>query len=294
MCRMLLTEKKLDVDAFAPRLSFFFDSHIDFFEEIAKFRAARRMWAKIMKDRFKAKNPRSWWMRFHTQTAGCSLTAQQPFNNVIRTTTEALAAVLGGTQSLHTNSLDEVLALPSDFAVNIALRTQQIIAEETGVINTIDPLAGSYFVEALTNQIEDKAWDYIEKIDKMGGMLTAIERGFPQTEIANAAYHFQQQIDSKEKIVVGVNKHITEEAPIETLKTDEKLEAEQINRLKEVKRTRNNRKVTQALNELRRVCKSDKNVMPCVIKAVKEYATEQEICDVYREVFGEYQDPGFY
>jgi methylmalonyl-CoA mutase N-terminal domain/subunit len=290
----VIDRKKLDVDAFAPRLSFFFDSHIDFFEEIAKFRAARRMWAKIMRDRFKAKNPRSWWMRFHTQTAGCSLTAQQPFNNVIRTTTEALAAVLGGTQSLHTNSLDEVLALPSDFAVNIALRTQQIIAEETGVINTIDPLAGSYFVETLTNQIEDKAWEYIEKIDKMGGMLAAIERGFPQTEIANAAYHFQRQLDNKEKVVVGINKYITEEAPIETLKVDEKLEVEQINRLREVKRIRNNRKVAQALNELRLVCKGDKNVMPYVIEAVKDYATEQEICDVYREVFGEYRDPGFY
>jgi methylmalonyl-CoA mutase N-terminal domain/subunit len=290
----VISRKKLDVDAFAPRLSFFFDSHIDFFEEIAKFRAARRMWAKIMRYRFKAKNPRSWWMRFHTQTAGCSLTAQQPFNNVIRTTTQALAAVLGGTQSLHTNSLDEVLALPSDFAVNIALRTQQIIAEETGVINTIDPLAGSYFVETLTNQIEEKAWEYIEKIDKMGGMLAAIDRGFPQTEIANAAYHFQKQIDGQEKVVVGVNKYITEETPIETLKINEKLEAEQINRLKEVKRVRDNRKVAQTLNELRLACQSDKNVMPYVVEAVKAYATEQEICDVYREVFGEYRDPGFY
>jgi len=290
----VIDRKKLNVDAFASRLSFFFDSHIDFFEEIAKFRAARRMWAKIMRYRFKAKNPRSWWMRFHTQTAGCSLTAQQPFNNVIRTTTQALAAVLGGTQSLHTNSLDEVLALPSDFAVNIALRTQQIIAEETGVINTIDPLAGSYFVEALTNQIEEKAWEYIEKIDEMGGMLAAIDRGFPQTEIANAAYHFQQQIDSKQKVVVGVNKYVAGEAPIETLKIDEKLEAEQINRLREVKRVRDNRKVAQTLNELRLACQSDKNVMPYVVEATKQYATEQEICDVYREVFGEYRDPGFY
>ena len=272
----------------------FFNSHIDFFEEIAKFRAARRMWARIMRYRFKAKNPRSWWLRFHSQTAGCSLTSQQPFNNIIRTTSQALAAVLGGTQSLHTNSLDEVLALPSDFAVNIALRTQQIIAEETGVVNTIDPLAGSYFIEALTNEIEEKAWEYIEKIDKMGGMLAAIDQGFPQIEIANAAYNFQQQVDNNEKIVVGVNKHVTEEAPIELLKINEKVEAEQINRLREIKRVRDNRKVTQTLNALRSACKSGKNVMPYVIEATKEYATEQEMCDVYREVFGEYRDPGFY
>ena len=277
------------------RSSFFFNSHIDFFEEIAKFRAARRMWAKIMRDRFQAKNPRSWWMRFHTQTAGCSLTAQQPFNNVVRTATEALAAVLGGTQSLHTNSLDEVLALPSDFAVNIALRTQQILAEETGVINTIDPLAGSYFLEALTSEVEEKAWEYIEKIDKMGGMLAAIDKGFPQIEISNASYRFQQQIDRGGKVVVGVNKYVAEEeTPVELLKIDEKVEAEQINRLREVKRVRGNRKVAQTLNDLRHTCKSDKNVMPYVIEAVKEYATEQEICDVYREVFGEYQDPGIY
>ena len=291
----IIDRKKLDVDDFAPRLSFFFNSHMDFFEEIAKFRAARRMWARIMRDRFKAKNPRSWWMRFHTQTAGCSLTSQQPFNNVVRTTTEALAAVLGGTQSLHTNSLDEVLALPSDFAVNIALRTQQVLAEETGVTNTIDPLAGSYFVEALTSEIEEKAWEYIEKIDEMGGMLAAIDRGFPQIEIANAAYDFQQQIDRGEKVMVGVNKYIAEDkTPVDTLKIDEKVEAEQIRRLKEVKRTRDNRKVAQALNSLRAACRSSENVMPYVIEAVREYATEQEICDVYREVFGEYQDPGFF
>jgi len=291
----VIERKKLDVDAFAPRLSFFFNSHIDFFEEIAKFRAARRMWARIMREKFKAKNPRSWWMRFHTQTAGCSLTAQQPYNNIIRTTTEALAAVLGGTQSLHTNSLDEVLALPSDFAVNIALRTQQILAEETGVINTIDPLAGSFFIEALTHEIEEKAGEYIEKIEEMGGMLAAIESGFPQTEIANAAYKFQQQIDSGEKVMVGVNKYVAEgEAPVALLKIEERVEAEQIKRLKETKRTRDNRKVARALNDLRAACKSDKNVMPHVIEAVRDYATEQEICDVYREVFGEYRDPGFY
>jgi len=291
----VIKRKKLDVDAFAPRLSFFFNSHIDLFEEIAKFRAARRMWAKIMRYRFEAENPRSWWMRFHTQTAGCSLTAQQPFNNIVRTTVEALAAVLGGTQSLHTNSLDEVLALPSDFAVNIALRTQQILAEETGVINTADPLAGSYFIEALTNEIEEKAWGYIEKIDEMGGMLAAIEKGFPQNEIASAAYSFQQQVDSNEKVVVGVNKYTAEEeAPVEILKIDERVQSEQIKRLREVKRVRDNRKVTQTLKDLHSACRSDQSVMPCVIEAVKEYATEQEICDVYREVFGEYRDPGFY
>jgi methylmalonyl-CoA mutase N-terminal domain/subunit len=287
--------KKLPVDAFAPRLSFFFNCHIDFFEEIAKFRAARRMWAKIMRDRFKAKDPRSWWLRFHTQTAGCSLTAQQPFNNVVRTTTEALAAVLGGTQSLHTNSLDEVLALPSDFAVNIALRTQQVIAEETGVINTIDPLGGSYFVEALTSEIEGKAWEYIEKLDDMGGMLVAIDKGFPQLEIADAAYNFQKRVDQGEQVTVGVNKYLAEEEiPLELLKVDEKTEAEQINRVKEIKRVRDNRKVTQALDSLKAVCRSERNVMPGVIEAVREYATVQEICDVYREVFGEYKDPGFF
>ncbi len=293
--RDAIERKKLDVDAFAPRLSFFFDSHMDFFEEIAKFRAARRMWAKIMRDRFKAKSPRSWWMRFHTQTAGCSLTHQQPHNNIIRTTTEALAAVLGGTQSLHTNSFDEEFALPTEFAATIALRTQQVLAEETGVINTIDPLAGSYFVEALTNQIEDEAWAYINKIDRMGGMLVAIDRGFPQREIATAAYNFKRQVDNLEKAVVGVNKYVAkEEAPIEILKIDERVEAEQVKRLQEVKRIRDNREVARTLRDLRAACQSDKNVMPDVIEAVRAYATEQEICDVYREVFGEYRDPGFY
>ncbi|MBI2831518.1 MAG: methylmalonyl-CoA mutase, partial [Chloroflexi bacterium] len=291
----VLNRKKLDVDDFAPRLSFFFNSHIDFFEEIAKFRAARRMWATIMRDRFKARNPRSWWMRFHTQTAGCSLTAQQPFNNVVRTTTEALAAALGGTQSLHTNSLDEVLALPSEFAATIALRTQQIISDETGVINTIDPLGGSYFVEALTDELERQAWEYIEKIDKAGGMLKAIDLGFPQSEIADAAYRFQQQTDSGEKTLVGVNKYVSGKEPsIELLKIDEKVLSCQTERLKEVRRTRDNRKVTQTLNDLRRVCKTSENVMPYVLEAVKAYATLQEICDVYRGVFGEYRDPGFF
>jgi methylmalonyl-CoA mutase N-terminal domain/subunit len=268
---------------------------MDFFEEIAKFRAARRMWAQIMKDRFKAKNPRSWWLRFHTQTAGCSLTHQQPYNNIIRTATEALAAVLGGTQSLHTNSFDEEYALPTEFAATIALRTQEILAEETGVVNTIDPLAGSYYMEALTCQIEDEAWKYIKQIDDMGGMLAAIDRGFPQREIANAAYRFKQQVDAQEKVIVGVNKYLAEEEiPIEILKIDEKVEAEQVKRLKKIKRSRDNRAMARALNDLSASCRNDKNVMPCVIEAVRAYATEQEICDVYREVFGEYRDPGFF
>jgi len=253
------------------------------------------MWAKIMRDRFKAKDPRSWWMRFHTQTAGCSLTGQQPYNNIVRTATEALAAVLGGTQSLHTNSLDETLALPSESAVTIALRTQQILADEIGVTNTIDPLAGSYFVESLTNELEEKAWEYIQKIDDMGGMLVAIDRGFPQMEIANAAYHYQKQIDEGEKIMVGVNKYVAEEEkPAEILRIDEKVEQEQIARLKGVKRARDNHRVIQSLNDLRTASKTDKNLMPYILEAVKEYATEQEICDVWRDIFGEYRDPGFY
>jgi methylmalonyl-CoA mutase N-terminal domain/subunit len=294
--RDVIDRKKLDVDAFAPRLSFFFNSHIDFFEEIAKFRAARRMWARIMRDRFKAKNPRSLWMRFHAQTAGVSLSARQPYNNVVRVSTEALAAVLGGAQSLHTNSLDEVLALPTDFAVKIALRTQQIIAEETGVVNSIDPLAGSYQVEAQTNQIEEKAWEYIERIDDMGGMLAAIDRGYPQTEIANASYKFQQQFDRAEKVMVGVNKYAgEEEVPIETLKIDDRASAEQMERLKQVKHRRDGRAVSRALSDLKGACKKgNENVMPSVIEAVKAYATEQEICDVYREVYGVYHDPAFY
>jgi methylmalonyl-CoA mutase N-terminal domain/subunit len=289
----VVDRKKLDVDTFAPRLSFFFDCHSDFFEEIAKFRAARRMWAKIMKYRFKAKNPRSWHLRFHAQTAGCSLTAEQPYNNIIRVTTQALAGILGGTQSLHTNSLDEVWSLPTEFAATIALRTQQILAEETGISNTIDPLAGSYFIETLTNQMEEEAWEYIEKIDKLGGMLAAISKGYPQIEIGNAAYSFQRQLDSKDKIVVGINKYITERMPIPILKIDERLRDEQIKRLHDIKRVRDDKTVIYTLDELRIACKKGINVMPYVIEAVKAYATEQEICDVYREVYGEYRDPGY-
>ncbi len=287
-------DRGLDVDEFAPRLSFFFNSHIDFFEEIAKFRAARRMWAKIMKERFKAKNPRSWWMRFHTQTAGCSLTAQQPYNNVIRTTIEALAAVLGGTHSLHANSLDEVLALPSEHAVTIALRTQQIIAEETGVTNTIDPLAGSYFVEALTNEMEKQAFEYIKKIDEMGGMIKAIKLGYPQKEISKAAYEYQLKVEKKERIVVGVNKYITEEKlPIEILKIDPQVEIEQVEKLKKLKKERDNKKVKETLKSLEKAIDNDENLMPYFIECVKSYATLGEICDVLRKKYGIYRDPGW-
>ncbi|MBU1208608.1 MAG: methylmalonyl-CoA mutase family protein [Proteobacteria bacterium] len=288
-------ERGLNVDDFAPRFSFFFDAHIDLFEEVAKFRAARRMWARFMKERFQAKDPRSWWMRFHTQTAGCSLTAQQPYNNVIRTTLEALAAVLGGTQSLHTCSLDEVLALPSEKAATIALRTQQIIAEESGVTHTIDPLGGSYFVEALTNEMEAQAMAYINKIDDLGGMVAAIERNFPQQEIANAAYNFQKQLERKEKIMVGVNKYATEEAlPVELLQMDPALEEKQIERISRVKNQRNQPRVKESLEQLGEAASGNKNVMPFLIDAVKEYATLQECCDVFRKVFGTYRDPGIF
>ncbi len=291
----VVRRKKLSVDDFAPRRSFFFNSHIDFFEEICKLRAARRMWAKIMRDRFHAKNPRSLWMRFHTQTAGSSLAAQQPYNNVVRTTVEGLAAVLGGTQSLHTNSLDEVFCLPSEHAAEIALRTQQILAEETGVSNTIDPLAGSYFIETLTNEIEEAAWDYIHKIDDMGGMIAAIEKGFPQMEIAESAYKFQRQLETSEKIMVGVNKYSTNnQHSIPLLEIDEKIGGEQIKRLKDVRRKRDSRAAKKSLDNIKNACKKGENVMPHCIDAVKNLATLQEICDIYREVYGEYRDPGLY
>ncbi len=288
-------ERGLDIDSFAPRLSFFFNSHLDLFEEIAKFRAARRMWARIMKGRFKARDPRSMWLRFHTQTAGCSLTAQQPYNNITRTALEALAAVLGGTQSLHTNALDEVLALPTEEAATIALRTQQIIAEETGVANTIDPLGGSFFVERLTKDMEEEAFEYMRSIDDMGGMVAAIERNYPQKEIADSAYRYHKQIDSGERAVVGVNKYITEETlPVETLKVDPGLEDKQIQWTNQVKDTRDNKKVGDALERLADAAQGDDNLMHSIMDAVKEYATLQEICDVFRDVFGVYRDPGVY
>ncbi|NNG07675.1 MAG: methylmalonyl-CoA mutase family protein [Desulfobacteraceae bacterium] len=288
-------ERGLAVDDFAPRFSFFFDAHMDFFEEIAKFRAARRMWARIMKERFKAKDPRSLWMRFHTQTAGCSLAAQQAYNNVVRTAIEALAAVLGGTQSLHTNSLDEVLALPTEEAATIALRTQQIIAEESGVTNSIDPLGGSYFVEALTNQLEEEAFEIIQKIDDMGGMLAAIEKHYPQQEIADAAYNYQRQIDENQRIVVGVNRYtMEEEIPVEILEIDEELERLQIEKTNRIKAERDGKKVKESLERLEQACAGNENVMESIVEAVKAYATLQEVCDVFREVFGEYRDPGIY
>ncbi len=284
-------ERGLDVDAFAPRLSFFFDVHSDFFEEIAKFRAARRMWAKLMKERFDPKNPRSLMLRTHAQTAGVSLTAQQPYNNVARVALQALAAVLGGTQSLHTNSLDETYALPTEEAVTVALRTQQIIAEESGVANTIDPLAGSYFVEWMTDRLEEEAMGYIRKIDDFGGMVEAVERGYPQREIAASAYRLQQQIESGEKAVVGLNKYQQDEEPvIPTLRIDESIQREQIEGLAKVKAERDDAAVERALAAIADDCRADRNVMPGIIEAAKVYCTEQEICDVFRQVFGQHQD----
>ncbi|MBZ4659673.1 MAG: methylmalonyl-CoA mutase [Desulfacinum sp.] len=290
-------KRGLKVDDFAGRLSFFWNSHIDFFEEIAKMRAARRMWARIMKERFKAQKPRSMLCRFHTQTAGCSLTAQEPYNNIIRTTTEALAAVLGGTQSLHTNSLDEVYMIPSEEAVRIALRTQQILADETGVANVIDPLAGSYFVEALTDKMEEEAMAYIRKLDELGGMVAAIEKDYPQMEIADAAYQFQQQVERGEKIIIGVNKFPSERPELEfVLRIDDELENFQIERTRQFKEKRDKVKLQKAMDELRRRCEGppcwENNVMPALIDAVRAGATEQECCDLYREVFGTYTDPG--
>ncbi len=285
-------ERGLDVDEFAPRLSFFFNAHNDFFEEIAKFRAARRIWAREMKERFGARDPRSWWMRFHTQTAGCSLTAQQPENNIVRTAIQALAAVLGGTQSLHTNSMDEALALPSELAARIALRTQQIIAHESGVTNTVDPLAGSYFVEALTNRIEEEAYEYFRKIESLGGMLGAIERGFPQREIAESAYRYQREIDTGQRIIVGVNDYLTEEhVTIPLLEIDREGERRQRERLARVRRERDNELVAQRLEALREAAQGTENLMPYILNAARAYATLGEICGVFREVFGEYREP---
>ena len=281
----------MDVDSFAPRLSFFFNSHSDFFEEIAKFRAARRIWARTMKERFGAKNPRSWMCRFHTQTAGVSLTAQQPYNNVVRTALQALAAVLGGTQSLHTNSLDEALALPTEEAVTIALRTQQVIAHESGVVNTADPLGGSYFVEKLTSDIEAEALEYFRKIDAMGGMVPAIERGFPQREIQEAAFQFQKAVERKEKVIVGVNEYVMDEKAFAILYIDETVAEEQIARVGAVKARRNAAKVARALGDLKDAARSQDNVMVPIIEASREYATLGEMCDALREVWGEYEEP---
>jgi methylmalonyl-CoA mutase N-terminal domain/subunit len=280
----------MDVDEFVPRLSFFFNAHNDFFEEIAKYRAARRIWYKTMRERFGAKNARSWALRFHTQTAGCSLTAQQPYNNVVRTALQALAAVLGGTQSLHTNSLDEAWALPTEFAATVALRTQQIIAHESGVTNTADPLGGSYFVETLTNEIERGAWNYIETIDALGGMVAAIERAYPQREIAEAAYQYQVAVDRKEKIIVGVNDYVAEEKPLDILQIDESVAVGQTKRLQKLRAERSNDEVERRLKALRKAAAGSENMMPFIYEAVKAYATLGEVCDAMREVFGIYEE----
>ena len=287
-------KRGLKVDEFAPRLSFFFNLHNDFLEEVAKLRAARRMWARIMKERFGAKNPRSMMLRTHAQTAGASLTAQQPINNVVRVAIQALAGVMGGVQSLHTNSMDETLALPTEEAVTVALRTQQVIAEETGVTNTIDPLGGSYAIEALTDRMEREALEYIARIDEMGGMIKAIETGYPQREIAEAAFHFQRQLEQGVKAVVGVNKYQTpEELPIPTLKIDPAIEERQVQRVRKIKRERNQSAVKEALLRVAEACRSGENVMEPICEAVRREATVGEICDIYRTEFGTYEDPGW-
>jgi methylmalonyl-CoA mutase N-terminal domain/subunit len=288
-------ERGLDIDAFAPRLSFFFDVHNDFFEEIAKFRAARRMWARFMKERYGAKNASSMKLRTHAQTAGVSLTAQQPYNNVARVAIQAMAAVLGGTQSLHTNSLDETYALPTEEAVTIALRTQQIIAHETGVANAIDPLGGSYYVEWMTDTIENLANEYILRIDEMGGMLRAVESGYPQREIARSAYELERQVNAGERVIVGVNRFQKKDEErsgrIPTLRVDEAVQASQIANLQRVKAERSSSAVEKALGLVRRAAESDENLVPPIILAAKAYATEQEVCDVLRSVLGTYTDP---
>jgi methylmalonyl-CoA mutase N-terminal domain/subunit len=286
-------DKGLDLDRFAGRLSFFFAAHSNFLEEVAKFRAARRLWARIMRDRFGAKNPNSWMLRFHTQTSGVSLTAQQPYNNIVRVTLQALSAVLGGTQSLHTNSFDEAYALPSEQAVTVALRTQQIVAYESGVVDSVDPLAGSYYIESLTNEIEKRATEYIERIDEMGGAVAAIEKGFMQREITESAYSFQKEVEGKKRVVVGVNDFLSEEeVPIKLLQIDPMVEKKVVERLNEVKRQRNQDRVKEKLSKLHAAAERENvNLMPFILEAVKEYATLEEICDALREVFGEYRPP---
>jgi methylmalonyl-CoA mutase N-terminal domain/subunit len=281
----------LDVDAFVPQISFFFNAHSDFFEEIAKYRAARKIWARAMRDRFGAKNERSWKLRFHSQTAGVSLTAQQPYNNVVRTALQALSAVLGGTNSLHTNSLDEALALPTAEAATLALRTQQIIAHESGVANVVDPLGGSYFVEKLTRDMEDGALAYFKTIDAMGGMVEAIERGFPQQEIAESSYRFQQAFERKEKIMVGVNAFVQQDdPPIEILYIDESTSDTQLAKLEALRATRHQEAVTRALDALRAAARTTENLMPRILDAVRAYATVGEMCDALRDVWGEYEE----
>ncbi|RLC83138.1 MAG: methylmalonyl-CoA mutase [Chloroflexi bacterium] len=286
-------KRGLDVDSFAPRISFFFGAHNNLFEEVAKFRAARRLWARIMKERFGAKKPASWMLRFHTQTAGCTLTAQQPLNNVIRVTLQALAAVLGGTQSLHTNSYDEALALPSEEAVRIALRTQQIIACESGVTDTVDPLAGSYFVENLTNEIEKQAEEYIKRIDALGGAMRAIEAGYIQREIMESAYRYQKEIEAKKRIIVGVNEYVMQEErkALKLLRVNPAVQEQQRARLETLRKKRDNQRVQKLLRDLEEASRGQDNLMPLFIECVEAYATLGEICDVLRKVFGEYKAP---
>ncbi|MGQ4912318.1 MAG: acyl-CoA mutase large subunit family protein [Candidatus Thorarchaeota archaeon] len=286
-------EHGLDVDVFAPRLSFFFNAHNDIFEEVAKYRAARRIWAREMKETFGAKKERSLWMRFHTQTAGCSLTAQQPMVNIVRTAYQALAAVLGGTQSLHTNSMDEALCLPTEDAVRVALRTQQVLAHESGAANTIDPLAGSYYVEALTNEMEEEAYKYFDKVESLGGVVAAIEKGFFQQEIANAAYRYQREIEKRERIIVGVNEYVQEDEQISipVLKISPEVERRQVERLNRVRRERDNKKVEEALDGLRKASEGSENVMPHIVAAVKAYASVGEIFQVWRDLWGEWEEP---
>jgi methylmalonyl-CoA mutase N-terminal domain/subunit len=282
----------LDVDAFAPRLSFFFNAHNDFFEEIAKYRAARRLWARELQRRFHPKDERSLWLRFHTQTSGESLTVQQPYNNVVRVAIQALAAVLGGTQSLHTNALDEAYALPTEFAARLALRTQQIIAHESGVTNVVDPLGGSYYLETLTNQLEAMATDYFRKLDDMGGMIAAIEKGFPQREIREAAYRYQREIERRERVIVGVNEYVMEEKePLDILVIDPAVEKRQIERVRELRASRDQQRWRRALEALRKAAAGKENLMPPIIEAVKAYATVGEVCAALKEVFGEYEEP---
>ncbi len=287
-------KRGMNVDEFAPRLSFFFDVHNDFFEEIAKFRAARRIWAHLMRDRYGAKSPKSWMLRTHAQTAGVSLTAQQPMNNVVRVAVQAMAGVLGGVNSLHTNSMDETLALPTDEAVMVALRTQQVIAEESGVANYADPLGGSYLVEYLTKKVETEALEYIKKIDEMGGMIKAVENGYPQAEIGNSAYHFQRQLEKKEKVMVGVNRYHSEEKKraFETLYIDRSVEKRQSERLKALKSKRDPLKVQQALSSVKLAAEKGENLMPSIIGAVSVYSTLQEVCDTLRGIYGEYREEG--
>lgn len=285
-------ERGMNIDEFAPRISFFFNSHLDFFEEIAKFRAARKIYGKRMKEKYGAKNPRSWWLRFHTQTAGCTLTAQQPENNIIRTAFQALAGVLGGTQSLHTNSMDETLALPSEKAVKIALRTQQLIAYETGVINTVDPLGGSYFVESLTNKMEKEANEIFDQIDALGGVISAIEAGYFQKEIADAAYRYQKEVERKEKFIVGVNEFIEGDEKIEIpiLTISPEVQKQQVRRLTELKQSRNQKAVEESLNLIKQAAKDGNNLMPVLIESAKNYVTLGEMVGELKEVFGTYNE----